>query len=276
MNQNKSSDTIKEKIIGIFSFVSGVTGIITFMLDYPEWALLLVSLFIIGTFLYFGDEIKALSAKSKSTRKPKFQFWLTAISTNQIARLFAVVAVIISIQIIMIVAREITFLSKQGWVETIDYQYRNGMEPVHLASLPQSERVAEIMKVINPVIYHNDRYLKTDDQIRFEGHDYTPGDFDTSYFSVYVAGYDPTNSILESTGNPINNFGDEGFANFVFGDHFTYFIHFNNPHTRQHEYVRLHFFDNSGQLIQGTDEIYMKVYVSYLAAGNRFDGLLSR
>lgn len=272
-----SSNTIKEKILGIFSFVSGITGIVSFTLDYPDWAFFLVFLFVIGAFLYFGNEIKELSAQSGKSQGSKVQFWFTAITRNQIARLFVSIAIIIVIQTGIFFYREATFLWKQGWVGEINYEYSNGMSPVHLASQPQDDRSLNVIKVIDPVIYHYDRYTISDDKIRFEGRDESTGDFDFGYFSVEVAGYDPKNTIVEATGNFVLNSGEQGYMDFDFGDHYTYFIRFDNPNTGNTELVRLHIFDNSWKFFGRASEMSMKVFVSNLyGSGSRFDGLLSK
>lgn len=276
-HENEDQKSTRKKIEGIFSFVSGLTGIMSFLLDYPELAFGLVVLFGIGVYMYFGDEIKKMTNQSRVSSTPKISFWVKEVFKNRLLGFTAVLSLVLIGLMLHFLFKETYYFLRQGWVEKIGYSYQNGMSPIYLKSLSQPSKVLDVVKIINPVIYHNDRYDGTDDEISFESYNKSPSDWNDGSFDIYISGYDPDNSILEPSGDSVSSLsGNEDFAKFPLGNKYTYFVFFYNPQSYRSEYVRLHFVENENPVLDGFSKMHMTVFVSHLKYGeSRFNRLVS-
>lgn len=270
-----SPNSVK-KIEGVLAFVSGVSGIIGFILDYPALAFILAVLFGIGTLLYFGEDIRQFNRNSRKAQGSKVKFWLVTLISNRLAFVFFVVGILVGVLAIQFVFKETFFFVRQAWVEEIDYEYQQGMSAIRLSALQQNKRSLNVLKIINPTIYHNDRYSEKDDEIRFQGLRYTTEDYDFGYFDVENAGYDPNNEILEPGNNFVPNVSDDTFTSFTLGNRYTFFIRLYNSETKSNDYVRMHFFSKEHEWWGMGPNLRMAVYISFIYNGsNRFQGLVT-
>ncbi len=266
----------RKKVEGILSIVSGLSGIASFILDYPNLAFVLVLLFGIGAYLYMGRDFSQLLNESKTVQSPKPIYWLKAFTSNHLLGALFLIFLAVIIFIMQFFYKELGFVFKQGWVEKVDYDYQYGMEPMHLSSLAQDERTLEIINIIDPVIYHDDSVFLKGDEIRFEGWVDHDSDLSDGSFGVEVAGKDPNNSILAPSGNFVSNLSDAGYQSFPISNDYTYFVRVYSVNEKRSEFIRLHFINRSTAFDEANLKLKIRVIVSYLNNGSdRFNGLLT-
>lgn len=274
---NANMESVKKKTEGVFSIVSGLSGIASFILDYPNLAFVLVVFFGIATYLYLGSDVKRLLKESKTAQLPKLVYWFKELTSNRLLGVVSLTFVSVTFLTFQFAYKELGFVLRQGWVEKISYEYQSGMLPVHLVSLNQANRVLRILREINPVIYHGESFNSDDDEISFEEYDYSLTDFDDGSFNIYAAGYDPRNSILEPSGNSEASYLLNGeFKKFPLRNHYTFFVVFVNSGNKQPEYIRLHFSEKLILIFADSSKVRMDVFISYRKSGeSRFDGLIT-